>query len=93
MKSIEESRINHIMRLFRQRHVQAYYVGLFLQLFQRHLLNIRRCIAFRLVFIVGNNPAFKALQPLGEGTAHIATTYNANRATLDFHSAVGLALP
>ena len=73
--------------------MQADNVGAPLQFVERHLLHPVRRIASGLVFVVGNNLALKASQPLCESAAHIAAADDAHRAAFDFQSPVGLAPP
>ena len=92
-EAFDEGVGDHVSGFGGEGDVEAEDVGAGLEFGQGDFLHVVGGVACGLVFVVGQDGAFKALQPLGKGAAHVAKAYDAHGAAFDFEAAVGFALP
>lgn len=92
-KGFDEGEGDHVAGLVGEGHMETDHVGAGLQLAEGDLLHVGGRIACGFVFVVGQDGAFEALEPLGEGGAHVAEADDADGAAFDFEAAVGFAPP
>ena len=92
-EGFDERMGDHVAGFGGEGDVEAEDVGSGLQLGEGDFLHIMGGIACGFVFVVGQDGAFEALEPLGEGGAHVAEADDADGAAFDFEAAVGFAPP